>query len=360
MNKSKVKKIVIWSLVLVLIGIFIIPRYFGSQDTEKIKPVTELKKAQKKSIKVSTIIIQHERMENSVFSSGTLLSDEEIELKSEVSGKIVQLNINEGSFVKKGTLLVKLNDNDLQAQLKKASERLKFLELTESRQKQLFDKQGISKQDYDITLSELSTQKAEIDYVKAMIDRTEIKAPFDGIIGLRNVSEGAYITSVERIASLQKIDFLKIDFSVPQKYFNKIQKGSSLKFRVPPDTTYHYVKVFATEPKIDLGTRTFKIRGKFNNSNKELLPGSYAEIFVTTDENQNSILIPSIALIPDVESEFVLLFKDGKAVRQNVTTGIRTNEKIEIISGLSEGDTLIISGIMQLKPGDPVEISKIN
>ncbi|MDT3738243.1 MAG: efflux RND transporter periplasmic adaptor subunit [Candidatus Kapabacteria bacterium] len=357
MNKSNLKKIGLWSLVLVVALVIILPKFLGDDDAGKIQPDAGKNNSEMKPLKVNGIIAKFEKLDNSVFSSGTILSDEEIELKTEVSGKITKLNINEGGYVKKGSLLVKLNDNDLQAQLKKATERLKLLELTESRQKLLFEKQGISKQDYDISLSELSTQKAEIEYVKSMIDRTEIKAPFDGIIGLRYVSVGAYITPNNTIASLQKIDFLKIDFAVPQKYFNNIQKGSALRFRVPPDTIYHYVNVFATEPKIDQQTRTFKIRGKFNNSGKKLLPGSYAEIFVTTDEKPNSVLIPSISLVPDIESEYVLVHNNGKAMRRNVRTGVRTTDMIEITSGIFPGDTVITSGIMQLKPGAPVEVS---
>jgi membrane fusion protein (multidrug efflux system) len=176
-------------------------------------------------------------------------------------------------------------------------------------------------------------------------------------MGLRYVSEGAYITPASTIASLQKIDFLKIDFSVPQKYFSDIKKGSMLNFRVPPDTSSYHVVVLATEPKINEQTRTFRIRGRFSNSGKNLLPGSYAEVDIITNENPSSIMIPSIALIPDLSSEYVLVYNNGKAIKRNVRTGVRSTEQIEIIEGLGMGDTVITSGIMQLKPGDAVKIS---
>lgn len=357
MNKSLVKKLVLWSLVIVVIGVIVYPKLTDSNIT---KNETILKQDGKKEIIVNGIVAEYTKINRSVFATGTLLGDEEIELKSEISGRITKMNLAEGTKVKKGDLLIKLNDNDLQAQLKKAIERLKLLELTESRQRQLYEKQGISRQDYDIALSELSTQKAEIDYLKAMVERTEILAPFDGTIGLRYVSEGAYITPTTTIASLQKIDYLKIDFAVPQKYFSNISKGSLLNFKVPPDTNSYEVSVLAVEPKIDEMTRTFKIRGRFNNSQKNLIPGSYAEVTIITDENPNTFLIPSISLIPDLESEYVLLYQNGKAVKRNVRTGVRNPEQIEIISGISIGDTIITSGIMQVKPGDALKVEVTN
>lgn len=360
MNNINFKKVGLWSLVILAVAS---TAYFMNKvSTSDLPNPKELvgKTNNKKSFEVNGIIIDYSQVNKSVFSSGTLLGDEAIELKSEVSGRIIKMNLKEGTSVKKGELLIKLNDNDLQAQLNKALERLKFLELTESRQRQLYEKQGISRQDYDISVSELITQKAEIDYLKAMIERTEIRSPFDGVMGLRYVSEGAYITPTTSIATLQKIDYLKIDFSVPQKYFNNIRKGSSLKFRVPPDTRSYEVSVLAIEPKIDEMTRTFRIRGRFSNIGKNLIPGSYAEVDIITDENPNSILIPSIALIPDLESEYVLVYRNGRATKQNVRTGTRNSEQIEILSGLDIGDTVITSGIMQLKPEDEVKVKITN
>ena len=359
MNKSVVRKVVLWSLVLLVVLAIALPGILRDKPTED-KPDKMMGNSEKKEMVVNGMVVSYTNVNRTVFATGSLLGDEEVELKSEISGRIIKMNLAEGTTVSKGDLLIKLNDNDLQAQLKKAVERLKFLELTESRQRQLFEKQGISRQDYDIAVSELTTQKAEIDYLKAMIERTEIRSPFTGNIGLRYVSEGAYITPATTIASLQKIDYLKIDFSVPQKYFDNIKKGGLLSFRVPPDKKRYEVSVLAIEPKIDEMTRTFRIRGRFNNSGKNLIPGSYAEVDIITDENPNSIMIPSISLIPDLESEYVLVYNNGKVEKRNVRTGTRNPEQIEIISGLDIGDTIITSGIMQIRPGDEVKINIIN
>jgi membrane fusion protein (multidrug efflux system) len=355
MNKSMVRKAIPWLLVILVAVLIIFPDIWKGEEKKKVSADTQ--KPIKNEIMVNGEIIQYSHTDRSVFATGTLLGDEEVNLRAEISGRIIKLNLEEGASVKKGELLVKLNDKDLQAQLNKAYERLKLLELTESRQRQLFEKQGISRQDYDIALSELSSQKAEIDYLKAMIDRTEIRSPFDGTVGLRYVSIGAYITPADNIAALQKLDYMKIDFSVPQKYYNNISKGSSLSFRVPPDTKRYQVSVLATEPKIDEITRTFKIRGRFNNSAYKLIPGSYAEVDIVTDINPESIMIPTIALIPNITSEYVLLYKSGKVEKCDVITGTRSPSEVEIIKGLTVGDTLISSGLMQIKPGDEVKIN---
>jgi membrane fusion protein (multidrug efflux system) len=358
MKITNYKKIGLWSLVIIVVVAIALPNFIDSNPVEDSSKANLQKKSDKKStINVNGLIVEFEEQNKSIFASGTLLSDEEVDIRTEVAGKIVKLNIKEGDYVNKGDLLVKLNDNDLQAQLKKALERHKLLELTESRQKSLYEKQGISRQEYDIAASELSSQRAEIEYIKAMIERTEVKSPFSGVIGLRNFSEGAYISPSDIISRLQKVDFLKIDFSIPQKYYSNIRKGSNLSFRIPPDTNHYVVSVLATEPKIDETTRTFKIRGRFSNNSSKLVPGSYAEVNIITNENQNSIFIPSFALIPDLSSEYVLVYENGIATKRNVRTGTRTTEKIEIVSGLNPGDTLIISGIMQLRPGAPVNVN---
>lgn len=356
MNKNTLKKIGLWALVVVAILAIVYSGMLKKSDSNiATNNPTAVKPEQ--VMNVNGIMVEYSNVSKSVFASGTLLSDESVDLKSEIPGRIVKMNLVEGSQVRKGDLLVKLNDNDLIAQLKKAQERLKLLELTESRQRQLFQKQGISQQDYDIAVSELSTQKAEIDYIKAMIERTEIRSPFNGFMGLRYISQGAYITPDTRIASLQKIDYLKIDFSVPQKYFNNIRKGTQLTFRVPPESKEYQVSVLAVEPKVDEITRTFRIRGRFNNSGKNLIPGSYAEVSIVTDDNPNSIMIPSIALMPDLESEFVFVYVNGKATKKSVRTGTRNTEQIEIVSGLNPGDTVITSGLMQIREGMDLNIS---
>lgn len=359
MNKNILKKLILWSLVILAVLAVVIQSFF-KESTSNLEPKMKISGSAPPKINVNGVVVQFTNVTKSVFASGTLLGDESVELKSEISGRIIKMNLNEGSKVSKGDLLLKLNDNDLIAQLNKAKERLKLLELTESRQRQLYEKQGISRQDYDIAVSEFATQKAEIEYLKAMIERTEIRSPFNGVIGLRYISEGAYITPATEIASLQKIDYLKIDFSVPQKYFNKIQKGSSLTFRVPPDSKEYKVDVYAIEPKIDELTRTFRLRGKFSNYGKNLIPGSYAEVDIVTDDNPNSIMIPSIALMPDLESEFVFVSVGGKAVKKNVRTGTRNTEQIEIVSGLNPGDTLLTSGLMQIRTGSEVIVTITN
>lgn len=354
--KKNYKQLLIWSLVVLVLIVGIWFKYFNNNDKSQDKVLMANISNKPKELLLKATIVNYSKFDNTIFSSGTLLADEEVQLMPEISGKIVSIKFKEGTLVKKGDLLVKLNDDDLQPQLKKAETKLKLLELTEKRQSQLFEKQGISKQDFDIAVSEVISQKSEIAYIKALIDKTEIKAPFDGIIGLRNVSEGAYIMPSNVIATLQKIDVLKVDFSIPQKYSTIIKMSNTLTFKVQPDTNNYKVNIVAFEPKIDDKTRTLRIRAKFNNIGNKFLPGSYCEVNYVTSENDNSVLIPSVALVPDLLSEYVYVYQNGKAVKRNVRTGFRNDEQIEILDGLNPGDTLIVSGILQIRPGMNVKI----
>jgi membrane fusion protein (multidrug efflux system) len=354
--KNNIKRLFLWSLVFIVIAALAWMKFYKSDSDSTPNNLILSNKPLQRELILKGLVVSYTKSSNNLFSSGTLLADEEVKLMPEIAGKIVSINFKEGAYVKKGTLLVKLNDNDLQPQLKKAETKLKLLELTEKRQSQLFEKQGISKQDYDIAASELASQKAEIAYIHALIEKTEIKAPFDGIIGLRNVSEGAYVIPTNIIAVIQKIDVLKVDFSIPQKYSNLVKISDSLTFKVPPDTNNYKVNIVAFEPKIDDKTRTLKIRAKFSNSGKKFLPGSYCEVNIQTTGNDKSVLVPSFALIPDLMSEFVYLYSNGIAEKRSVRTGIRGDEQIEIIEGLNPGDTVITTGIMQLRAGMKVKI----
>ena len=219
--------IVIIGIVLALI---LYPKLNSGKD--KSKSPQELQK-KKQTLVVSGIVMQYEPFDNSIFSTGTIISNEEVELKSEISGKITKINFKEGSRVRKGDLLIKINDSELQAQLKKNVSRLKLAETREFRQKKLLEQEGISQENYDIAVNEVETIKAEIELIKAQIEKTEITAPFDGVIGLRYISDGAYVTPTTNIATIQNNNPIKIDFSIPQKYFSQVTPGRIIYFKIP-------------------------------------------------------------------------------------------------------------------------------
>jgi membrane fusion protein (multidrug efflux system) len=248
-------------------------------------------------LNVKGYLVKPQKLENEIFVTGTILANEEIEVRSEISGKIVKIYFNEGSKVKKGDILVKVDDSELQAELLKTQYQKKLAQEKEYRQRMLLEKEAISKQEYDIALTELNTLEAQIQLIKARIEKTEIKAPFDGVIGLRYVSEGGYISPTTKITTLQDIDTLKIEFSVPEKYVKLIDVGDRVNFKVQGSDKKYSAVIYAIDPKIDPSTRTLQVRAIFPNKNYEILPGAFAEVEVILEEIPNAILIPAEALI---------------------------------------------------------------
>ncbi len=352
--KKNTKAILIVSAAVIILILLAIPKLKSSEnssDTPGPKSAGPLP--------VKAHITKYEVLENKVLTTGTILANEEVDLKSEVDGKITGIFFREGSYVKAGDLLVKINDADLQAQLQSAKSRLELQKDTEYRQKQLLEKEAISQEDYDMTANQLQVNQAEVELIKAQIDKTEIRAPFGGIVGLKNVSVGSFVNSSMVMASLQNINPIKIDFSIPERYSSMVEVGDEINFTISGSNKKYIGKVYAIEPKIDQVTRTLQIRALCSNTGREILPGSFANVELVLKKIENAILVPSEALIPDIKGQKVFLYKNGSAIPQQVETGIRTDVSVQLTSGISEGDTIITSGMLQLRPGMPVSISEI-
>ncbi|MEJ5351612.1 MAG: efflux RND transporter periplasmic adaptor subunit [Melioribacteraceae bacterium] len=352
---KNMKKISIWAAIIILLIILILPKIIINKNNDSPSQSPRMQ-----ALNVNGIIIKPKYLQNKIFSNGTLMSNEEVEIRSEITGKITQILFEEGKRVKKGELLVKINDAELQATLKKNKSRETLARDKEYRYRQLLEKNLTSQQEYDVALGELNSVLADIEFTQAQIEKTEIRAPFDGIIGLRSVSVGSYISPQTKIATLQNINPMKVDFSVPQKYFGLIRGGKTIYVRSSSTGKVYTGKIYAVEPKIDQNTRTVQARAVIPNERGELTPGAYVEIDIVLEEFNNAILVPSETIVPDFEGEKVFVYRNGKAVPQYVTTGIRTEKEVQILSGLKAGDTLITSGIIQLKPNLKVKLNLMN
>lgn len=310
------------------------------------------------ALPVRGVVVAPQRLEETVRAVGNLSANEEVEIKSERSGKIKKIYFQEGSAVKAGELLVKIDDAELAAQLEQAVEKRKLAEQVEVRQRQLLDKGGVSREDYDRVSTELNTLKADEELIRVQIEKTEIKAPFDGSIGLRYASEGSYVTPTDRLATLQDLQSIKIDFSVPEKYARKVKAGDKISFSVPGSERKFSGRVYAVEPKVDPVTRTLPVRAISSNPGRALMPGGLANVELGLQQ-ERAFLVPADALIPDLKGQKVFLCQNGKAVSRFVEVGLRTPDQVEIVAGLGAGDTLITSGILQLRPGLAVKLSVV-
>jgi membrane fusion protein (multidrug efflux system) len=310
-------------------------------------------------LNVSGFLIQPRELNDLYNSTGTLRPDEQVELAFETSGKIIGINFTEGTRVKKGDLLAKINDKPLQAQLEKLTAQKKLVEEKEFRQRSLLNKDAISQESYDQILTELQTIQADINLILARISETELRAPFNGIIGLRYVSEGSYTNPSTKIARLVKISPIKLQFSIPERYADQVKMGYPVSFTVDGTNQEFNAEVYAVDPQIEEGTRTIVIRALYPNKNEELKSGRFASVTLLLSKIENTVAIPSEALIPEMEGETVFVFRNGKASSVKVETGLRTESLIQIVRGLNFGDTLLTSGILQLRHNLPVVLDTL-
>jgi membrane fusion protein (multidrug efflux system) len=305
---------------------------------------------------VNGVVIRPQPLDNIVRSSGTVLASESVELAAEAAGRIETIYFKEGTLVKKNDLLVKINDDDVRAQLKKTELQIQLASDQEKRQKLLLETNNTSRELYDIALNQLNTLKADRENLLVSIRRREIRAPFDGVVGLRYVSEGGYVSQTSRIASMQKIDPVKVDFSIPEKYAGKVAVGDLVFFSNEEVKLRFTGKLYAIEPRIETTTRTLQLRALCNNKSRTIFPGAYVQIELRLKQILDALMVPTQAIIPVLRGQTVLVRKNGVVVSVPVSVGTRTASAVQITSGLSAGDTVITTGLMQLRPGNPVNV----
>jgi len=345
-------------LTLTILGIIFYPKFKPLLTRKSNLPgvANPVQRRGSQPLNVEGMIITPRHLSELINSTGTLRSYEETELSFETSGRIVEIYFEEGSHVKKGDLMAKINDRPLQAQLQRLNAQKRLAEEREFRQRSLLERDAISQESYDQVVTELQVLEADIALVKARIAETELRAPFDGIVGLRYLSEGSYVNPNAKIALLVKNRPLKLEFSVPERYSGEIEPGFPIDFRVDGFADTFRAEVYALDPKIEITTRTIIVRAIYPNVNEELKPGRFTGITLQLSETDNALAIPTEAVIPEMTGDKVFIYRSGKAQPKYVKTGIRTESHIQILSGLEFGDTLLTTGVMQLRPNMPVEI----
>jgi len=308
---------------------------------------------------VDALVIQPQLLLNKIFTTGTLLSNEEVELRPEISGRVTRIFFEEGKRIQRGELLLKINDQELQAELKSKEVEEKQATDELGRKKRLFESKGISQEEFDKATNALQMVQAQKEAIESQIAETEIKAPFDGIIGLRYVSEGGFVTTEARSATVQDVDPMRVEFSIPEKYAGQIGNGTGIQVQVGESQQQFRGTVYAVESKIDSDTRTIKARAKIPNPEEKLIPGSFAKVEITLESWPDAIVIPSEAVIPQINGATVFICRNGKAREVPIKTGIRTERGVQITEGLAANDTLIVSGILQISDGKGVQIKAI-
>lgn len=347
-------KHVVYALLIIGFGAFITYRIV---DNKSKSEGSNGKSDKKSAMKVTGIIVKTETFDNTLSLSGSIEANEQVEIRSEVSGIVESINFNEGSNVSAGQLLFKVNDVELRAQLSQAGTRESLAGENERRAKLLLQKEAISQEEYDVARAEYASTRAQSQLIKAQIAKTAVRAPFSGKIGLRSISKGTYITPTMPVANLVNTGKLKITFSIPEKYANQVKSNTLLKFSVSGSTEKYTARVYAIEPAVEVATRTLQVRAIAENKDGKLLPGTFANVELPLDVIKDAIVVPTQAVIPVQNGKKIFISDFGKAKEIMVETATRTDASLLVLSGLKAGDTVITSGVMSLKNDAPVKVS---
>ena len=308
---------------------------------------------------INGFVIQPSSIKKAINATGSLIAYEAVEIRSERAGKLVSLNFREASQVNKGKILGQIDDAELQAQRKRLLVNLDLAEKEVARGKELLKIQGISKEEIDRLENRVADIYAEIAIIDVQISKSTIKTPFSGMLGLRMVSQGAYITPSDAIVTLQKVSPIKLEFDVPEKFLSEVKNGQEITFTVVGTNKIFTGTVYAIDPEISPTTRTFRVRANAPNKNKLLKPGQFAKVNLVTGINNEAIIIPTDAVIPVLDGKQVYVVNKGRAIAKSVKTGDRRASEIEIIDGLSIGDTIIVSGLLAISDGSLITVNEL-
>ena len=310
--------------------------------------------------RVDAFVVKTSALSDNLELPGSLIANESTPINPEISGRLVYLNATEGKTVGKGTLIAKIYDGDLTAQLNKLQIQARVQQQTAKRYEELLKIQGVSQQEYDLAKLDISNVQADMAIIRSNIMRTEIRAPFSGTLGLKMISPGAYVTPATVITTLRQTSQLKLDYTLPERYSNKIEIGKLISFTSEGNNKVYNAKILATESGVSEANRSLIIRAIVTNNDGKLLPGQFVKVQTNFDPDPNAIMIPSQAVIPQARGKQVAVYYNGTADFRNVETGVRDSANVQITSGLKVGDTVITTGLMSLKPKGKVQLGKVS
>lgn len=328
-------------------------------DNKKESSQGKQKSGGQATVTVVGMVLKPQKFSENLSLSGTLEANEQIEIRSEISGIVESINFKEGSRVLKGQILFTVNDLELRARLAKVQTAQRLAAENERRAKLLLEKEAISQEEYDISEADFQFAWAESQLVAAQLAKATVRAPFSGTIGLRYISQGTYVTTTTPIAKLVNTDQLKITFSIPEKYSSQIALSDRITFTTTNTKEQYTATIYAIEPEVELATRTLKMRAIADNIEGKLIPGTFANVFLPLEIVKDALLVPTESLIPIQNGKKIFVSENGLAKEVIVETGSRTESSVNVLSGLKAGDTILTSGVMMLRNGTPVKVNLI-
>ena len=344
---KRFKKVLFILLPVVVVAGFLIYQFSG-EETASVEVKGQKKMAPRGKLPVTGIIADYSKSANGVPITGTLLANEEVELVAEIVGKVRKIYFEEGSYVKEGQLLLKVDDADLQAQLARSEFQKKLLSEKLERQRILLKRESISREAFDQLQTDYNMLEADIELLKVKISRTEIRAPFDGEMGFRYVSEGSYVQPSSKIATIVDNSILKFEFAIPERYADNPLKNQEIFFTVTGNDKRFSAKVYAVDPLIDVKSRMILLRARFQNRNRDLMPGMFAKGTMEVGGEKKFIAVPTEAVVPEMNGKRLWVLRNGKAASVAVETESRDEKNVGVVSGIVAGDTVLTGVLMQL------------
>lgn len=308
---------------------------------------------------VEGIVVTPQKLEEIINATGNLIAFESVEIRPERSGKLVSLDFQESGFVRKNTILGRVDDSELVAQKERIAINLELAKKEVARGEELLKIQGISQEEVDRLINTVKDLQAEQAILDIQINKSKIRAPFSGVLGLRQISMGAYVTPNDVIVDLKQISPIKLEFDVPERFLTKVREGQDLSFTIAGSDRVFSARVYAIGTEISPLTRTFRVRARAQNPDNILKPGQFAKVTLVTGTNDRAVLVPTDAVIPVLDGKQVYLARGGLAIAQPVVTNDRTADQVQIIEGVAIGDTVITSGLLALSDGLPIRLKTI-
>ncbi len=339
----------------VLLAALAVPKLISSGRESGAPASAARAEAAPPRVEVHTVV--PERLAETLATTGTIYADERVEVVSEIAGKVERILFVEGERVEAGEILVEMDDSELSAERERVAARLELAESREERQKQLFGEGLISDQEYETAATEAGALRADLRLIEARLAKTTIRAPFAGVVGLRRISEGAYLSPQTLIATLLDVDPVKLEFAVPERYAADFGPGRAVEFQVAGAGGPRRATVYAVEPSVDPATRTVPVRATSPNPGGALLPGAFADVTLAIREVPDALTVPSIAVIPELGGKKVWVVAGGAVEPRQVETGIRTGDRVEVTRGLAAGERVIVTGLQLVRPGMAVEVA---
>ncbi len=304
-------------------------------------------------VKLPAIVLAPVSATAGVSATGTILAEREVEIKAEIPGKVIHIGFREGEKVAEGQVLVKLDDAELKALWERTQGRLTLAEAQEKRFREQLEAQAVSQREYEQAHADLQTAKAEADLAKAQLAKCELRAPFSGQAGLRGVELGSVIQTGARVTTLQDLGSLRVEFAVPEQQAGAVKTGMSVRFSTSGSPDTETAVIYALESRIDPETRQLNVRARCSKPKARWLPGSFARVELPL-RSDASLWVPSQAVVQSARGSMVWLARGGKGELRPFTPGLRTAQAVQAARGLSAGDTVLVSGLMQLRPGAAV------